>query len=74
MTENYKDTEEGKIYWITINIVLNGLNVENYDWLAETKNWAKGADYFPDISWEDFLLMARKYSFWLEFEKIIFDR
>ena len=73
ISKSYLNSEGGKVYWLTINVVLNGLNAKNYDWLEETKIWTKGLDYFPKLSWEDFLLIARKYDFWSSFEKILFE-
>ena len=63
------DTEEGKVYWVVMNTVLNGLNINPYNIEEEIKMWAKGADYFPDLSWEEFLDVARKYEFWRHFEE-----
>ncbi len=65
------DSEENKVYWVMGNAILNGLNYPDYNYLTETKEWAKGKDYFPDLSWEKFLLVARKYTFWENFEKLL---
>ena len=69
-----RESERSKVYWITMNVVLNGLSVDDYDWLEETKNWASGTEYFPELSWEEFLEVARKYEFWPDFEEIISDQ
>lgn len=66
-------TEESKVMWVTTNTALNGLGAESigyeYDYWAEAMMWAKGKDYFPDLSEEEFLTVARKYDVWNEFEK-----
>ena len=66
---NKKGSEDEKITWIILNVGLNCDYYKTYNWLEETKMWARGGDYFPDLSWEEFLAIARKYSFWNTWEK-----
>jgi hypothetical protein len=52
-----------------MNTMLNGFSIEKYNWREELKNWSKAGSYFPTLTWEEFLTMARKYDFWNDFEK-----
>lgn len=69
-----QNEEEEKIYWLTMNVILNGLGAsscdQEYSYLEEAKLWAKSPDYFPNLTWEEFLEIACKYDFWNLFEKI----
>jgi len=73
-------TEEGKVSWVIDNTILNGFGHENYrltedpsmpkyNYWEEAMLWAKSKDYFPDLSEEEFLTLARKYDDWNKFEK-----
>jgi len=66
-------TEEERVYWVTVNTCLNGLGTEGcgdeYNWEEEAIIWARGKDYFHELSWDEFLIMARKYDVWNNFEK-----
>jgi len=66
-------TEEEKVSWVTVNTCLNGLGAEScgdeYNWKEEAMIWARGKDYFPELSWDEFLTMARKYDVWNDFEE-----
>ena len=65
------NSEEGKVYWVVMNTALNGLSIDDYNWLEEAKLWSKSKDYFPYLSWEEFLNLARKYEFWNSFEEVL---
>ena len=73
-------TEQKKVSWVIANTVLNGFGHENYrltedptvpeyNYWEEAMLWAKSRDYFPDLSEDEFLIMARKYDDWNDFEK-----
>jgi len=65
--------EEEKISWVTMNTYLNGFGAEGcgeeYNWKGEVILWAKATDYFPELSWDEFLSIARKYDVWNRFEE-----
>jgi len=74
-----QQTEEGKVAWIIANTVLNGYGYENYrltedpsmpeyNYWEESMLWAKSRDYFPDLSEDEYLTLARKYDNWNEYE------
>ncbi|MDD5015199.1 MAG: hypothetical protein PHW73_08880 [Atribacterota bacterium] len=71
--EEFSSEEEKKVYWIVMNAGLNAMHIDNCDWLEETKMWAKAKDYFPNLSWEEFLVIARKYSVWNTYEKEVLE-
>ena len=62
-----KNDTMNKISSVVFNVGMNCSVFSSYDWLEETKEWVKV--YFPDLSWEEFLTMAREYDFWNNFEK-----
>ena len=70
---NIQNEEERKIYWLTMNVVLNGLGGcdQEYNYLEEAKMWAKSPDYFPNLTWEEVVEIGKKYPFWTDFEKIL---
>ena len=64
-------TEEQRVYWVAANTYLNGVSIPDYNWKSEAQSWAKGEDYFPELSWEEFLEIARKYEVWTAFEEAV---
>ena len=61
--------EENKIKSIVVNAVLNGLSSDNsYHFWNEAMEWAKSKNYFPNLSEDDFLKIAKKYDIWNDFE------
>ncbi|STO12789.1 Uncharacterised protein [[Flavobacterium] thermophilum] len=71
-----KDNNKEKIEAILMNTILNSFHFsqsEEYNNWEEALKWAKSKDYFPDLSEDEFLLLARKYDIWNEFEKIFKD-
>lgn len=66
--------ERDKVLWIIGNTVLNSLEPlkegQDYNYWEEALKWAKSKDYFPDLTTEQFLAVARKYDEWDEFEKL----
>jgi hypothetical protein len=63
-----KNTEEDKLRWLTFNIFINSIYIDNFDYHKEVLIWAKGRDYFPELTEEEFLMVARKYEIWNSFE------
>ena len=79
MGQQIKQSEQEKVVWIVTNTVLNGYGHENYrltedpsmnkyNYWEEAMLWAKSKSYFPELSQEEFLIVARKYDVWNEFE------
>ena len=75
LNTNIQNEEERKVYWLTMNVVLNGLGADScdqeYNYLKEAKLWAKSPDYFPNLTWEEVVEIGKKYPFWADFEKIL---
>lgn len=65
--------EKEKIDWIVSNTILNSFGPinagEEYNYWEEVMLWAKSKNYFPNLTQEQFLEIARKYDSWNEFEK-----
>ena len=74
MVEQIKQSEQEKVVWIVTNTVLNGYgliedpSMIKYNYWEEAMLWAKSKSYFPELSQEEFLIIARKYDIWNEFE------
>jgi len=64
-------TEEEKVLAVALNLYLNGFSSEKYDWRFEAEAWAKSSSYFPELTYYQFLEIARKYDFWVELEKCV---
>jgi hypothetical protein len=69
-----KNTDEDKLRWLTFNVFINSIYIDNFDYRKEALIWASGKDYFPKLNEDEFLAMARNYEIWNSFEEAFLNK
>jgi hypothetical protein len=69
-----KNTNEDKLRWLTFNVFINSIYIDNFDYRKEVLIWASGKDYFPKLTEDEFLAMARDYEIWNSFEEAFLNK